>query len=103
MNTRPCSILKCILVWTLASLSTTIQGQPGLILTREYDGQAQEFWKPIAFQNAESSFAAVRLFFADGKDISLPKSKVGTLIFVPDLKTLQLSYDGDLEITKKEH
>ena len=100
MNAHPYSIVSCLLAWFLVCLPGALKAQPGVILTRDYEGQEQEFWKPTVFQNVESAFAAVRVFFADGKDISLPKSKVGKIIFVPDLKTFQLAYDNDLTAVK---
>jgi len=101
MKSCQCNVLKVIGVWFFAIMPGMIQAQQGVILTREYGNQKQEFWKPVVFQSLENSFAAVRVLFADGKDMTLPKSNVGKIIFVPDLKTLELSKDYDLTATKR--
>jgi len=91
---------KWILSFLFICFIASIHAAPGILLTKDYGGQPEGLWKPIPFQRLEESVASVRVFFANGKDIAMPKSQIGKVILVPDLKTLSLTSESELKGTK---
>jgi hypothetical protein len=73
----------------------------GLLLTKKYPGQAEEFWTPVEFTNIQPFAASVTLTAkADSQKVVIQNAQVGIAIHFPDLATMSLVSDQDLASLK---
>jgi hypothetical protein len=83
-------ILSGFLFGICGFATTSLLADQGIVLTREYADQKEQFWGFFVFKGSKESFASIKFTLANGEESIIPRHRVGMILRITDLNRLSL-------------
>jgi hypothetical protein len=95
-------ILLRVIFWILGFAPVGLVADQGIVLTREYADQQEQFWGVSVFKGSKESVASTRFIMTNGAELVIPKHRIALVLRITDLSQLNLVNKADKEAIQLE-